>query len=238
MLKTFMRQIQGLKYLLSHPHQLKWVITREIYFGQRKKSKKKWVEWQKYDANMHISMMQAHAETLSVNTLNKDRRKIFLDMVNTVGENLKILDVGCGDGVISEPILKLGNYVASVELPTIATLAKKCQVSTITAGDAEQLAFAPETFDIVIASEVLEHLWSPESFLNEAHRVLKNNGYLIVETPEGEEGLHYDSHKYFFTVESLKLMVYRKFEVSQVKRLDATGSAQTPTIILLMRKFS
>ena len=62
------------------------------------------------------------------------------------------------------------------------------------AGDAEQLAFASESFDVVIASEVVEHLWQPQSFLNEAHRVLKPYGYLIIETPEGEEELNYDSH--------------------------------------------
>ena len=236
MLKAFSRQIQGIKYLLTHPHQLKWVITREIYFGQRKNSKKKWVEWQKYDAKMHIMMMQAHAETLSVNTLNATRIQIFIDMVNTIGKNLKILDVGCGDGVISEPIMKMGNYVASVELPTIATLAKKCNVSSVMAGDAEELAFASESFDLVIASEVVEHLWQPQSFLDEAYRVLKVGGYMIIETPEGEEGLNYDSHRHFFTVERLKHMLSTRFTLSEVKRLEATGSAQTPTIILLLRK--
>lgn len=236
MLRAFTRQVQGIKYLLSHPHQLKWVITREIYFGQRKNSKRKWVEWQKYDANMHIMMMQAHAETLSVNTLNVDRIKIFTDMVSGIGSGLQILDVGCGDGVISEPLMNMGNYVAAIELPTVATLAHKCKVSSVMAGDAETLAFAKESFDLVIASEVVEHLWEPESFLNEAHRVLKPHGYLIIETPEGEAGLNYDSHRNFFTVERLKDMFSPKFALLEVKRLDATGSAQTPTIIVLMRK--
>ena len=114
MSKAFTRQVKGIKYLLTHPYQLKWVINREIYFGQRKKSKKKWVEWQKYDANMHIMMMQEHAATLSVNALNASRIQIFINMVNNVGNDLKILDVGCGDGVISEPIMKMGNYVAAL----------------------------------------------------------------------------------------------------------------------------
>jgi 2-polyprenyl-3-methyl-5-hydroxy-6-metoxy-1,4-benzoquinol methylase len=236
MLKAFSRQVQGIKYLLTHPHQLKWVVTREIYFGQRKNSKKKWVEWQKYDAKMHIMMMQAHAATLSVNTLNATRIQIFIDMVNTIGKDLKILDVGCGDGVISEPIMKMGNYVAALELPTVATLAKKCKVSTVMAGDAEELAFASESFDLVIASEVVEHLWQPQSFLGEAHRVLKPSGYMIIETPEGEKGLNYDSHRNFFTVDRLKEMLNTRFTLSEVKRLEATGSAQTPTIILLLRK--
>ncbi len=237
MFRALGRQISGIKYLLSHPHQLKWVIRREIRFGKRKTSKKSWVEWQKYDANMHIMMMQAHAETLSVNTLNVDRIKMFISMINSIGgKSMQILDVGCGDGVISEPLMKMGNFVAGIELPTVAALAQKCKASSIMAGDAETLAFASGSFDLVIASEVVEHLWAPESFLNEAFRVLKPHGHLIIETPEGKGGLNYDSHRNFFTIEILKGMLSSRFELLDAKRLEATGSAQTPTIIVLFKK--
>jgi 2-polyprenyl-3-methyl-5-hydroxy-6-metoxy-1,4-benzoquinol methylase len=228
--------LAGIKYLLTHPHQLRWVITREIHFGQRKKSKRKWVEWQKYDANMHIMMMAQHAELLSVNTLNVDRVKIFVDMVNDIGKDLRILDVGCGDGVISEPLVKKGHFVAAVDLPTVATSDHKCNVSSIMAGDAETLAFAGATFDLVIASEVLEHLWAPESFIDEAYRTLKPLGFLIIETPEGIAGLNYDSHRNFYTVEKIEKMLAPKFILKRVERLAATGSAQTPTIILFLEK--
>jgi 2-polyprenyl-3-methyl-5-hydroxy-6-metoxy-1,4-benzoquinol methylase len=234
--RAFGRQVSGIKYLLTHPHQLKWVITREIHFGQRKKSKRKWVEWQKYDANMHIMMMQEHAELLTVNTLNVDRIKIFNDMVNGIGKDLQILDVGCGDGVISEPLMRIGHFVAAVDLPTVATSAHKCRVSSIMAGDAETLAFADGSFDLVIASEVLEHLWAPESFINEASRTLKPRGHLIIETPEGMAGLNYDSHMNYYTVEKLEKMLTPKFAVKKVERLAATGSAQTPTIIVFFEK--
>ena len=231
-----MVSISGIKYLLTHPHQLKWVITREIHFGQRKKSKRKWVEWQKYDANLHIMMMEQHAEILSVNTLNVDRIKIFNGMINGIGKDLQILDVGCGDGVISEPLVKMGHYVAAVDLPTVATSAHKSNVSSIMAGDAETLTFADATFDVIIASEVLEHMWAPENFINEAYRTLKPQGYLIIETPEGIEGLNYDSHMNFYTVEKLEKMLTPKFAPKQVERLAKTGSAQTPTIIVLFQK--
>ena len=236
MFRAIGRQVSGIKYLLTHPHQLKWVITREIHFGQRKKSKRKWVEWQKYDANMHIMMMQEHAELLTVNTLNVDRIKIFNDLVNEIGKNLQILDVGCGDGVISEPLMKMGHFVAAVDLPTVATSAHKCKVSSIMAGDAETLAFSDATFDLVIASEVLEHLWAPECFINEAYRILKLRGYLIIETPEGMAGLNYDSHMNFYTVEKLETLLMPKFNLKKVERLAATGSAQTPTIIVFFEK--
>jgi 2-polyprenyl-3-methyl-5-hydroxy-6-metoxy-1,4-benzoquinol methylase len=221
---------------LTHPHQAIWVARREIYFGRRKNSKRNWVEWQKYDANMHIMMMAEHAEILSVNTLNLDRLKIFDDMVNGLGSKLQILDVGCGDGVISEPLIKRGHFVAAVDLPKVVTAGAKCKVSQVMAGDAETLAFADGTFDLVIASEVLEHLWSPESFINEAYRTLKPHGKLIIETPEGTAGLNYDSHMNFYTVEKLEKLLSPRFATKKVERLAATGSAQTPTIIVFFEK--
>jgi 2-polyprenyl-3-methyl-5-hydroxy-6-metoxy-1,4-benzoquinol methylase len=236
MLKTLKKEVQGLKYLLSHPHQLKWIIIRETHYGQRNRSKRNWVEWQKYDAKTHIAMMQSSSDTLRESELNTTRIQIFSDMINSIGSGLAVLDVGCGDGVISEPVWKMGNQVTSVELPTITRLAQKCRVPSIVAGDAEQLAFAPDSFDVVLASEVVEHLWNPQDFLDEAYRVLKNTGYLIVETPEGKGGLNYDSHRHYFTVERLKQMLDSKFTIREVKRLQATGSAQTPTIILLLQK--
>jgi len=237
MLRAISRQVSGIKYLLTHPHQLKWVITREFHFGERKKSKRKWVVWQKYDATMHIMMMKAHPEAISVNTLNLERLKIFNDMVNSITTStLQILDVGCGDGVICEPLIRKGHFVAAVDLPTVATSQQKCKVTCVMAGDAETLAFADETFDLVIASEVLEHLWAPESFITEAYRTLKANGHLIIETPEGMAGLNYDSHMNFYTLEKLEKMLSPKFIMKKVERLAATGSAQTPTIIVFFEK--
>jgi 2-polyprenyl-3-methyl-5-hydroxy-6-metoxy-1,4-benzoquinol methylase len=236
MLKALKKQLQGTIYLLTHPRQLKWIIVRETYYGDRKRSKQKWVEWQKYDAQMHIAMIQAHKDAISENELNSARIEIFTKMIRQIGENLEVLDVGCGDGVLTEPVWNMGNNVTSVELPEIAKLTQKCRIPTIVAGDAEQLAFASESFDVVLASEMVEHLWQPQNFLDEACRVLKADGYLIVETPEGKEGLQYDSHRHYFTVERLTRMLSPRFVLCELKRLKATGSAQTPTIILLLHK--
>jgi 2-polyprenyl-3-methyl-5-hydroxy-6-metoxy-1,4-benzoquinol methylase len=238
MLKAIGRQFIGIKYLLTHPHQLKWVIRREIRFGKRKKSKRQWVEWQKYDANMHIMMMAEHADILSVNILNVERIKIFEDIVDSIGKNLRVLDVGCGDGVISEPLIRMGHFIAAVDLPTVATSANKCKVSSVIAGDAETLAFADQTFDLVIASEVLEHLWEPQSFIDEAYRTLKSHGYLIIETPEGMAGLNYDSHMNYYTAEIIEKILTPRFAIKKIERLAATGSAQTPTIIVFLQKIT
>jgi 2-polyprenyl-3-methyl-5-hydroxy-6-metoxy-1,4-benzoquinol methylase len=181
--RSFTETVKGIIYVLSHPKQVKWLWVRETRFRGRKASKPKWVQWQKYDAQLHISMMKAHPVAQTESTLNVKRIQIFSDMANPIGKGLNILDAGCGDGVISEPLLKMGNFVTSFELPGIIALAPRYRVPFAVAGDIEQLACTSNIFDLVVASEVVEHLWNPESFFGEAYRVLKDDGYLIVETP-------------------------------------------------------
>src|SRR4030067_2459793 len=108
MLNTLKKRVQGLPYLLSHPNQVKWLITREARFGQRNRNKRGWVEWQKYDAQLHISMMRENPETLSSSVLNSARIQVFSKMVERLGKGLSILDVGCGDGAISKPLSEMG----------------------------------------------------------------------------------------------------------------------------------
>jgi len=234
MLNMLKRHIHGFMYLLSHPAQLRHIVIRETLYRQRYRNKQSWTEWQKYDT--HTSAAQHSSAVAYARPLNLARIQVFSDMVNRVGNGLMVLDVGCGDGVISEPVAKLGNYVASVDLPTITRLAHKRGVSWVVAGDAEHLAFASGSFDLVLASEVVEHLWSPQSFFDEAYRVLRAEGYLIMETPEGKEGLRYDAHKNYFTVDILQHMLDKKFSVCDVKRLDPKLGAPTSTIIVLLHK--
>lgn len=225
--------IHGFIYLLMHPLQLKHIIIRETRYRFRYRSKQKWVEWQLYDASMSTpqhSTAVAHARPLNV-----ERVQTISDMVSRIGNGLSVLDVGCGDGAIGEPLREMGNRVISVELPKIVKLAQSRRVPLLVAGDAEHLAFASESLDVVIASEVVEHLWDPISFFNEAYRVLRRNGYLVMSTPEGLESLRYDSHKHYFTVEELKRMLGARFSLQEVKRLKPLG-APTPTLILLFRK--
>ena len=156
-------------------------------------------------------------------------------MINPLGNGLNVLDVGGGDGVIGEGLLKMGNSVTTVDLPTVSTHANRIQGLLAVAGDAEKLPFSSNSFDVILASEIVEHLWNPRSFFDDVYRVLKVDGHLIMSTPEGIAGLRYDSHKHYFTVEILKQMFGARFTVIDVKRLTDVGTP-TPTIIVLFRK--
>ena len=227
-------QVLGITYLLLHPYRIKRIVIRETRYGQRFQSKKVWLEWQAYD-QYTAHLLHGTAES-QARPLNVARIQTVLGMVSSAGNGLSVLDVGCGAGVISEHVSKLGNYVTCADLPTITSLTHKRRVLLVVTSDAEQLAFAANSFDVIIALEILEHLWNPHVFLDEAHRVLKENGHLIIEVPEGREGLRWDSHIQFFTLESLKQLPGNKFTVSEYKRLPAVEGVPTPSIIMNYRK--
>ena len=229
------RQIHGIVYLLSNPTQLKHLILRETRYKFRNKSKRMWIEWQKYDSERAYKALVESLQDTRTRPFNQERIEIISEMVNRLGKNLSILDVGSGDGIIGEYLSTIGNNVTSVDLPTVAFQSHRCQGLLAVAGDAERLSFASNIFDVVLGSEIMEHLWNPHSFVNEAYRVLKDDSYLIVSTPEGIEGLRYDAHKYYFTVELLEQMLSAKFDLCEVKHLNPAYAA-TPTIILLFRK--
>ncbi len=228
------QRLHGLTWLLRNPKQLQHIIIRETLYRQRNRSREGWIEWQKYDT--YTAAFQHSTAVSYARPLNQARIQTFLDMIKTAGTGLTVLDVGCGDGVLSEPIAELGNNVTGFDLPTITPMAHKRHVSMVLSGDAENLAFTPETFDVVLASEVVEHLWNPQRFLDDAYRVLKPNGLLILEAPEGKEGLRYDAHKNWFTVEVFQHMLGKKFSLLKSRRFSPEWGAPTATFICLFQK--
>lgn len=230
-------RLQGLVYLMFHPRQLKHVVMRELRFRYRHHDRRRWIEWQEHDAYKHVRLMESHPVELGNNLLHLERKRTISSMVSGLGGGLRVLDVGCGNGAICSPIRDMGHDVTCVELVKVAGLTRDCGVESVLGGDAENLAFASGSFDLVLASEVVEHLWNPQRFFGEAFRVLRPGGFLVLSTPEGRLGLSFDSHKHYFTLESLKQMVDPNFAVCQAKQLEPNGDPSA-TLIVLLRKLS
>jgi 2-polyprenyl-3-methyl-5-hydroxy-6-metoxy-1,4-benzoquinol methylase len=101
----------------------------------------------------------------------------------------KILDVGCGNGVISRHLGKLGFNVLGIDVSD-QTIARARELNTLPnvffeVISAEQLVAQGDTFDAIICSEVLEHLQNPSSLLKVLYQSLKPDGVLIVTVPNG-----------------------------------------------------
>jgi 2-polyprenyl-6-hydroxyphenyl methylase / 3-demethylubiquinone-9 3-methyltransferase len=101
---------------------------------------------------------------------------------------LRLLDVGCGGGLIAEPLTRLGASVVGIDAAdeSIAAAAAHAAQSDLAidyrAATAEELARAGETFDAVLALEIIEHVADRPAFLGACAALVKPGGALIVST--------------------------------------------------------
>ncbi|MBI2105972.1 methyltransferase domain-containing protein [Candidatus Woesearchaeota archaeon] len=112
------------------------------------------------------------------------RRDIILRLIKNFPPNYKILDLGCSGGILLKEIIKRGfSDVIGIDLDKSAIdLAKKQGINAIIA-DATKTNFKDETFDLIIASDILEHLEDDNKALNEWNRTLKKSGKIIIFVP-------------------------------------------------------
>ncbi len=131
----------------------------------------------------------------------------------------KILDLGCGSGANLYHLQEMGWQVSGTEPDPEAVAAAKKLLKTddIFQGFLEETAFKENSFDALISSHVLEHLFDPLATLKECHRVMKPGAQLTFATPNIESlgsqkfkeywrGLEIPRHFFLFTEKSLREM--------------------------------
>jgi len=106
----------------------------------------------------------------------------------------RILELGTGGGFGAHHLAAHARNVISIDIDleairTAAQTYSRPNLAYLNA-DVTALPFADETFDSVIAYEIIEHLHNPEDMLRETRRVLRNQGLLYVSTPNIER--HYE----------------------------------------------
>lgn len=97
----------------------------------------------------------------------------------------KILDIGCGYGHFILLGGKMGYDTFGCDVSCYALAhAKKLAVNAyLIRCDSQKLPFFDGSFDVITMFEVIEHLESPRNAVNEAYRVLRDNGILFLSTP-------------------------------------------------------
>ncbi len=113
------------------------------------------------------------------------RVNLILKALEMLGPVRRILDVGCGDGSLSSMLARSSEQVAGIEVSMEACRIAHSRGVGVTRADVENYAFPfqPESFDVVVAGEVIEHMTDPDEFLQEVARVLMPRGHCILTTP-------------------------------------------------------
>ncbi len=103
-------------------------------------------------------------------------------------DGLRLLDIGCGGGLLSEPMARLGATVVGADaaagnIPVAQVHAEQQGLNidyrNITA---EALAAAGEQFDVVLNMEVVEHVADPQAYISACENLLKPGGLMICST--------------------------------------------------------
>ena len=102
-------------------------------------------------------------------------------------KNVKILDVGCGGGLLSEPMSRLGAKVSGIDASekniVIAKLhAKKNKLNINYQCTSPEKIISKEKFDVILNMEIVEHVDNIEYFLESCSKLLKKNGIMFVAT--------------------------------------------------------
>lgn len=93
--------------------------------------------------------------------------KVIADTVDSLNCR-KILDVGCGEGFVTEKISRKGRNIIGIDIckEKIEKAKKRVKNAKFYVGDVYHLPFKPNFFDLVIATEMLEHLEDPNHALS------------------------------------------------------------------------
>jgi 2-polyprenyl-6-hydroxyphenyl methylase/3-demethylubiquinone-9 3-methyltransferase len=99
---------------------------------------------------------------------------------------IKLLDIGCGAGLLTNALAQEGHCVTGIDLSeqSLKVAAAKDVTKKVTYlhANAYHLPFQDESFDVVCAMDILEHVENPEKLIKEASRVLKPGGLFFFHT--------------------------------------------------------
>ncbi len=128
----------------------------------------------------------------------------LLELLNQ-SENKCILDLGCGNGYFVNHLISLGyNAYGTDASDEGIAIARKTNPGRFFVQDLSTGKLPPELqnlkFDTIISTEVIEHLYDPEGFINFCKQALNNNGEIILSTPY---------HGYF---KNLILSIFNKWD--------------------------
>jgi 2-polyprenyl-3-methyl-5-hydroxy-6-metoxy-1,4-benzoquinol methylase len=111
-----------------------------------------------------------------------------LEIAGSLGHGSRVLDVGCGNGALAGLFVDQGCQVVGVDLSEVGiAIARQAHPTArfeVAIADEHLLsALGEPPFDLVVSTEVIEHLYAPATFLTGCHDALRPGGMLVLSTP-------------------------------------------------------
>ena len=123
-------------------------------------------------------------------------KDICLKFVPTLkNKNIKILEIGCGDGSFLEYLKSIG-YTDLCGVTLNQENVRRCKKRGIDCiyADMHELDIKSKSYDLIWCSETFEHSIAPFAVICEMNRILKSNGYAIILMPNPETWVSWTAH--------------------------------------------
>lgn len=134
-------------------------------------------------------------DLVSEKVTNADSHYDYLENLASanIKDNCTILDAGCGNGFLIERVIKNTNQLKNVEYTAfdasekmVSELKNRLSNISVTQEFLPNTSFSNEAFNIILCSEVLEHVHAPREALKELFRIAASKGMLILSVPNGD----------------------------------------------------
>lgn len=114
-------------------------------------------------------------------------------------KNMKILDVGCWSGMLSYLLKHMNHDVTALDSNEkyIKLVDKHVKCKTVHGNVEEVSTLIKEQFDVIIASQVLEHVKDDNKAIKEMHNILKDKGIMIITVPIQKNLLSKEHHHFY-----------------------------------------
>jgi 2-polyprenyl-3-methyl-5-hydroxy-6-metoxy-1,4-benzoquinol methylase len=180
--------------------------------------------------------------------------KFFLDHVP---DGARVLEIGCASGYTTRRLVEKGCTVVAIEIDPVAAAKAAEAAERVIVGDLDVLQvdeiLAGETFDAMVAGDVLEHLREPGRLLEQVRRLLGPDGAVLASVPNiahasvrcalamgqwryRKAGILDGTHRRFFTQwslrETLRRAGYRIDKISTTRADMGSVEIQTPAELL------
>lgn len=130
-------------------------------------------------------------------------------------ENPRILDLGCGTGVVLSELNKVGCAVGFDFSAEALRFCRERGLTNLVRGDGEHLPFIQETFDAIVGLDIFEHIEDDVQAFREVYRTLKPGGTLILSVP---------AFKSLWGPHDVALMHFRRYTRSELRsKLESCG---------------
>ncbi len=150
------------------------------------------------------------------------RFETILEWLKPIQEK-HVLDLGCGDAALTYLLTKQGANVTGVDNEPEGIKLAQQNFSRYRAkarfvlGDVRSTGLSDNTFDIVVSSEVIEHVERPEELVKEAARLLKPGGVFLLTTPYRLKEQPHPFHVHEFYPGELKTLLKPYFSNIEIK---------------------